>query len=305
MKIDKFEVNSNDIFLKAVSWQKEEPCSPKGIVLIVHGMAEHIQRYDEFARFLVNNNFSVYGYDQRGHGLTSRTVEEIGYMNTANSFTVLADDLEEMLNTISELNPNIPIYIIGHSMGSFVTQYFLIHKKNNIQGVILSGSNGNPGFVINFGILMAKSIHFFKGPKYRSKFMDYLIFGNFNKKYRLPKKFFNWLSRDEKVVQSYYEDEMCGALFTISFFKDFLKGLKHLPKGYQLIPKDLPIYLISGTKDPVGKYGKGITRLYKDLTKQNMNNVSINLYPEGRHEMLNEINKEEVYQDILNWLLNH
>lgn len=305
MKITNFEVISDDILLKSICWQKEELLLPKGIILIVHGMAEHIRRYTEFALFLANNDFIVYGYDQRGHGLTSKSVEEIGYMNTANSFTSLADDLEKMLNFISNSNPNLPIYIIGHSMGSFVVQYFLMHKEHRLQGVILSGSNGNPGFVINFGILMANMILFFRGPKYRSKLMDNLIFGNFNKKYRLPKNFFNWLSRDEKVVKDYYEDEMCGALFTISFFKDFLKGLKHLSKNYHLISKDLPIYIISGSKDPVGKYGKGTTRLYKDLLKQNIQDVKMRLYPGGRHEILNEINKEEVYQNILEWLLSH
>lgn len=305
MIVNNIEINSNDITLKSICWKKANSDLTKGIVLIVHGMAEHIRRYDEFSRFLVSNNYIVYGYDQRGHGLTSKSIEEIGYMNSADSFKVLVDDLEVVLKELRKLHPDLPIFLISHSMGSFVSQQFIISKDFKLDGVVLSGTNGNPGIMVNLGIGLANAIHFFRGPKYRSKIMDHLIFGNFNKKYRVPKNFFNWLSRDEEVVKAYYDDEMCGALFTISFFKDFLKGLKSISKNYSKISKDLPIFLISGTHDPVGKYGKGVTRLYKDLTKAGIKDVSKKLYLEGRHEMLNEINKTEVYRDILDWLNLH
>lgn len=285
-------------------WQNESN-NYLAVVLIVHGMVEHIQRYDEFATFLANNNYLVYGYDQRGHGLNVKNNTEVGHFDSKDQFKTLVIDVNEIINIIKEQHPDLPFFILGHSMGSFVTQSLLIEYQPSINGVILSGSNGNPGFIINFGIMISKVIAGIFGKKYRSKFIYNLVFGSYNKKCKHPKGYPNWLSRDPEVVKKYLEDELCGGVCSASFFHNFFKGLKHISKNYHKISPQLSIFILSGTADPVGQYGKGISRLIEDLPTINEDKLTFKLYPEGRHEMLNEINKEEVYNDILTWLNNN
>ncbi|HQD91764.1 MAG TPA: lysophospholipase [Bacilli bacterium] len=290
----------NDFTLPGYVWKKENG-NYKAIVLIIHGMVEHIARYDNFAIFLMENDFIVYGYDQRGHGLSVQNKEEVGHIEAKDGFKALVNDVNYVVNELKKQYPNLPLFILGHSMGSFIAQAYLIDYNPSINGIILSGSNGNPGKIINIGIYLSNLMVNLFGSNYRSKFIYNLVFGAYNKRCKTPKNRPNWLSRDEKIVQAYYEDEYCGKVCSASFFRDFFKGLKHISKNYDKISPKIPILIISGTDDPVGRYGKGIVQLSNDLPTIK-DKLTVKLYPNGRHEMLNEINKEEVYQDILNWL---
>ncbi|HHU55587.1 MAG TPA: alpha/beta hydrolase [Acholeplasmataceae bacterium] len=294
-----FKLGLNGL-VKGFLWKSEPPY--KGVVLICHGMAEHIKRYDHFASFLSSKGYIIFGYDQRGHGQSVENIDKIGYMSDIDNFQILVNDVGEITRYIKERFSDLPIYLFGHSMGSFVAQRYIEDFGTSINGVILSGSNLNKGLKLYFGALIAKIVTILRGRKHRSKLIHNLVFGRYNDKYDDKRTDFDWLSRDHKIVDDYIKDEKCGTIFTAAFFKDFFKGLIRIYRYFELIPINLPILIVSGDKDPVGEYGKGVIRLYNELKKSGAKNVEYKLYPEARHELLNETNKEEVYSDILNWL---
>lgn len=298
----KFELQlSQEGLVKGFIW-KDEQVNPRGIVLICHGMAEHIQRYDDFANFLAKNGYIVYGYDQRGHGASITNPEDMGYMSDIDNFKILVSDVREIVNYICGQEEELPIYLFGHSMGSFVSLRYIELFGTTINGCILSGSALNKGLKINMGYSLANLIVKFKGRRYRSKLLNNLSFGAYNKNFNNPRTDFDWLSRDEKQVDAYVNDPLCGQLFTASFFKDLLGGFKNIYKNIEIIPNELPILIFSGSKDPVGENGKSIINLYNKLIETGIADVTFKLYDDGRHEMLNEFNKDEVYKDILKWL---
>lgn len=287
--------------VKGFVWLKEQSIH-KGVVLICHGMAEHINRYDNFCRFLADNNYIVYGYDQRGHGSNVEDVKDIGYISDTNHFEILVSDVYEMVNHIKKNNPNIPIILFGHSLGSFISQRFIELYGTIINGVILSGTTMNNSFTINSGLVVTKIINRLKGRKYRSKFVHNLSIGSYNKKFKPNRTPSDWLSKNEDIVDEYNSDKYCGGIFPASYYMDLLEGFKNINKNIEIIPKDLPIYMFSGEKDPVGAMGKNVTKLYNKYKVSGIKSVTLKLYKDGRHEMLNELNKEDVYNDVLEWL---
>ncbi len=283
-----------------------EPVSDvKGIVQICHGMAEHIERYFDFMTFLSNNGYIVVGYNQRGHGKTAGSPDKCGYMDDEDNFHILVDDVHLVNNYIKSIYKNKIHYLFGHSMGSFVSQRYLEIYNDEVDGCILCGSSYNKGFIVNVGYKVAKIITKFKGCEYRSSLMDSLAFGSYNKKIKPCLTAFDWLSRDNENNMKYVNDEYCGMIFSVSYFKDLMKGFKVITKNMKNIKKDIPILVISGDADPVGNYGKGTTKLYNNLKKCKINDVTLKLYKDARHELLNETNKEEVYYDVLSWIDNH
>ncbi|WP_434793197.1 Monoacylglycerol lipase [Terrisporobacter petrolearius] len=281
-----------------------ENIKPKAVVQIAHGMSETAIRYKEFAQELTKNGYVVYINDHRGHGITAKTIDNIGYLAEKDGFTCLVEDMNILTNIIKEENSHLPIYLFGHSMGSFVSQRYIMEYGDNLAGLILSGSNGKHGKILKVAQLISKSEIKKHGRRHRSKKLDNLIFGGNNKGFKPSKTDFDWLSRDEKEVQKYIDDPFCGVLFTCGFFYDFIKGLQEVEDKENLkkVPLDLPIYIMSGDKDPVGKNGKGVLRLKDRYVNLGVKKVSCKLYEGGRHEMLNEINKEEVIKDIISWL---
>lgn len=281
-----------------------ENIKPKAVVQIAHGMSETAIRYKEFAQELTKNGYVVYINDHRGHGITAKTIDNIGYLAEKDGFTCLVEDMNILTNIIKEENSHLPIYLFGHSMGSFVSQRYIMEYGDNLAGLILSGSNGKHGKILKVAQLISKSEIKKHGRRHRSKKLDNLIFGGNNKGFKPSKTDFDWLSRDEKEVQKYIDDPFCGVLFTCGFFYDFIKGLQEVEDKENLkkVPLDLPIYIMSGDKDPVGKNGKGVLRLKDRYVNLGVKKVSWKLYEGGRHEMLNEINKEEVINDIISWL---
>lgn len=275
-----------------------------GIVQISHGMSETAIRYEYFAKNLTDNGYTVYINDHRGHGLTAKTIDNVGYLADRNGFTYLVEDINTLTNIIKEENEDLPIFLFGHSMGSFASQRYIMKYGNSIDGLILSGSNGKHGFILKIAEKIINYEIKKKGRLHRSKALDSLIFGGNNKKFKSPRTEFDWLSRDEKEVDKYIEDPFCGVLFTCGFFYDFIKALQEIEDKENLkkVPLDLPIYIMSGDKDPIGKNGKGVLRLRNQYIKLGVKDVLCKLYDGGRHEMLNETNKDEVIRDILNWL---
>ncbi|QQY79305.1 alpha-beta hydrolase superfamily lysophospholipase [Keratinibaculum paraultunense] len=292
----------------AYNWRPEnENNNVKGIVQIAHGMAEAAHRYKRFAEKLVKEGYIVYANDHRGHGKTAPSLDEIGYIGP-DGYNRMVQDMKEFTDLIRDReNKDLPLFLFGHSMGSFLAQRYISHYGDNIQGVILSGTSGDQGFVLNIGIRIAKREVAKKGPKARSPRLNNLSFGSYNKKFEPSRTEFDWLTRDEKEVDKYIKDPYCGGIFTTSFYYDFFKGLKENFEKSNLenIPKNLPIYIFAGDKDPVGNMGKGVLKLVKTYQRLGIKDLEYNLYKDGRHEMLNEINRDEVMEDVINWLDKH
>jgi len=274
----------------------------KGVVILVHGMAEHIERYDEFAQTLAKEGYIVYGHNQRGHKDSIKSDNDYGYMSDNDNFSILVTDLKEIYDYIQKEYLTLPIYMFGHSMGSFVVQRFAQLYGSRIQGIILSGSAKNPKLSLFMGMLLAGIIKRCKGPKSRSKLLYNLIFGSFNKRYKPNRTKYDWLNSVPDEVDKYCADKYCGGIFTSVFYRDFFRGLYELNLNYDLIPKELPIFIISGKADPVGGSSKLVKRLYRKYNRLGITNLKFKLYPQARHEIIHEVCKGEVYADCLNWL---
>ena len=290
--------------IKYYKWSEVE--NPKGIVQIVHGMTEYALRYDYFAKKLCENGYIVYAHDQRGHGETSPKDEEKGYIADDEGFDILVENVKELTDVAKKENSNLPIILFGHSMGSFVSQRYIELYGNGIDGVILSGTNGKPDRITKLGILISKIEIMLKGRKAKSKLMDKLSFGDFNSNFKPTRTDYDWLCSVNEEVDKYIESPVCGLICSTSFYYDLIRGLWKINKKENLnnIPKNLPIYIFAGDKYPVGKFGKGIVKLYDTYKSIGIYNLNYKLYSNGRHEMLNENNKDEVIKDLLDWINN-
>ena len=291
-------IDNKKIFIRI--W--DEVDDPKGVVQIFHGMAEHSERYNDFALYLNSKGYIVYADDHRGHG-KSKDSNGYGYLGN-NGFYSVVEDEGNITKLIKERYNELPIYIFAHSFGSFVGQEYITKFSDKISGVILSGSAKQDGIDVKFGRVFANIQSKLIGDSKPAHFIDKMSFGSFNKKVNNPKSKFDWLTRDDKEVNKYKDDSFCGFVSPINFYTSMFEGLHNLynPDKLSKINKKLSIFVLSGDKDPVGKYGKSVERLFNQYKDLGIHDVSLKLYDGGRHEMLNETNKEEVYTDIYNWL---
>lgn len=284
-------------------WEAEH--GARAIVQISHGMAEHATRYSRLAEWLSDRGYAVYAEDCRGHGKTAGIADEIGYIGK-DGFNTIVEDKHILTCHIKEKHPGLPVFMLGHSFGSFIMQDYITKYGYEAAGVILSGSAMNDGIDVRAGLIIASIMKLF-GEKRRNAFIDSLMFGSFNRRLQDPTSKFDWLSRDSREVALYDSDNLCGGIFTTNFFYELLKSFtrqygKDKTSG---IPKKLPICIISGSDDPVGGYGKLVTKLHKLYMDVGIEDLTLKLYEGGRHEMLNEINRDEVFQYITDWLDMH
>ncbi|HBF3670419.1 TPA: alpha/beta hydrolase, partial [Clostridioides difficile] len=286
-------------------WEDENIKKPKAVIQIAHGMAETAQRYETFAKVLTKNGYIVYINDHRGHGKTAKIIENVGHLAEKEGFRCLVEDMYTLTNIIKKENEDLPIYLFGHSMGSFASQRYIMDYSNNLSGLILCGSNGKQGIILNLAHLIINREIKKYGRRSKSNKINDLIFGGEIIR-RNEKTKFDWLSRDKEQVEKYINDPFCGVVCSCGFFYDLVQGLKEIEDKENLkkVPLDIPIYIISGDKDPIGKNGKGVLRLRDRYIKLGVKDVTCKLYKDGRHELLNEINREEVFEDIICWLNN-
>lgn len=277
---------------------------PRAIVQIIHGIAEYIDRYDEFMSFLADNGIIAVGTDHLGHGKSIESEEQTGFFAYDNGWDYVVRDEEVLRLAMHENYPELPIIVFGHSMGSFMARTLLIRYPDAFNAAIISGTGNQCAALVNGGLFMGNLVTGLKGAHHYSKFLNNLAFGSYNKIYDNPKTEYDWLSRDEANVQKYIDDPLCGFIPSCSLFRDMMTGVKFITnkKNLTAMNKDMPVYFMSGDMDPVGECGKGVQKAYNNFLEAGMKDVSIKLYPGGRHEMLNEINKDEVYTDILAWL---
>lgn len=299
--------DSNQINNYVYEWLPDETNEIKAIVQIAHGMSETAVRYERLAALLTSQGYAVYANDHLGHGRTAGTPEAVGKFSK-DCFHRMVENMGQITSEIRKKYPNpIPLFMMGHSMGSFLTQHYMVSyltkHPDHVQGIILSGSNGKQGAALQAAIAIAAAEAAIRGDHHRSKLVTFLSFGAFNKRFAPNRTPFDWLSNDAGEVDKYVDDPYCGVTFTSGYFRDFFRGLKgiHQAKHVNQIRKELPIFVFAGEDDPVGG-GKGIRKLLSMYEELGLKNVSSKLYPRGRHEMLNEVNRDEVMGDITAWL---
>lgn len=281
-----------------------ELISPKGIIQLAHGMSEWALRYEYFAEELVKNGYVVYANDHSGHGNSSKNEESLGHISKEDDFYIMIEDMKKLNEIIRKENKDLKLILLGHSMGSFLSQRYFQMYGETIDALILSGSNGKPKFYTKLGLIISKIESSIKGEYKRSKLMDKLSFGSFNKSVKNPKTEFDWLSRDEKEVEKFIKDSYSGFIYPTKFYFSLINGIWdiHKKENLEKININTPIYIFAGDRDPVGYLGKGIVNLYETYKRRGVKNLSYKLYKDGRHEMLNEINKDEVILDVIKWL---
>lgn len=287
--------------IHAVKWVPDG--TPLCVVQIVHGMAEYVERYEEFALFLTERNILVVGEDHLGHG-KSMGDNPPGYFCEREPDKVVVENVHILKDMIREEYPDIPYVVFGHSMGSFITRNFIHKYGSEVDGAVISATGLQPKAILPAMKIMVAVLQSFQGSRHVSKFMDKMAFGTYLKRVKEPKTSFDWLSVSEENVQNYMADDQCGFIFTLNGFKTLAglcSGLYDTDK-IAAMPKDLPLLFIYGDEDPVGNYGAGVEKSYRMYVDAGMYLVSKILYPGKRHELLNEDNKMDVMQDIYGWI---
>ena len=282
-------------------WEPEG--EPVAVLQIVHGVAEHVRRYDHFASYMAERGFLVVAEDHMGHGGSIGDDGVKGYFQ-GNWFKAVAD-VHRLLSYTRMECPNVPYILLGHSMGSFMVRTLLCrYPKCGVSAAIISGTAWMHRGILNTGIATARMVAKAKGADSPSELLNGMMFGGYNKKIEHQRTAFDWLTRDPDIVDAYIADPLCGFTVTAGLAADMMTGIKYIqePENLEKMAKETPVFFIAGSDDPVGNYGQGVKQAVKAFTDAGMENVSMRLYPLCRHEVLNELNREEVYGNILDWL---
>ena len=298
-----FTLQSNDAMTMLHGYVWTPDGEPKQVLQMVHGMSDHIERYDEFAQYLTTQGFAVIGHNHLGHGESVTSEDRLGYFAKENGHRIVVDDMHKVTEYGRELFPGVPYFILGHSMGSFMVRRYLMVYGGEVDGAIVMGTGFIPRAKASIGVAMPTIVRAFKGEFYRSSLLTYLALGSNNKAFAPNRTDSDWLSRNEENVDLYIEDPWCGFRFTASAYVDFFTVIKSLTskKNLELMPKEMPILIISGAVDPVGGE-KAVMKLKAQYDALGMKDVTVKLYPEDRHEILREVDRVTVFEDIKNWL---
>ena len=290
--------------IHAVRYRPEDTGQVRCVLQVVHGMAEYAARYEEFAAYLVERGFVVTGDDHLGHGKSVGQGGKQGYFCEQDPATVLVRDVHRLKKLTEELYPGVPYVLMGHSMGSFITRNYLCRYGTGISGAVIMGTGMQPKAVLDMARLVAGVQKLFCGSGHVSRLLDRLAFGGYGRGITDRRTAFDWLSRDRERVDRYIADPMCGFTFTVNGFGALFELVVRLysPENLAAVPKDLPVFMVSGDADPVGDYGKGVRRAYDSLVAAGLTDIRLKLYPGGRHELLNETNRSQVMQDICRWV---
>lgn len=298
-----YDASSGEGRIFAVAFAPAEKSAVRGILQIAHGMSEHCRRYESFAKYLVSKGFLVCINDHAGHGKSALDEVSYGYFGSG-GYLNLVKDMDKLRRIIQEDFPGVPYMMMGHSMGSFLARRYLSTYGEGVKGAVICGTSA--GFsppVMKAGLAYADKIVAKKGPKGHDDRLKNLTTGGYNHAFQPARTPNDWLSRDEAQVDLYNQDPLCGFDFTVSGYRDLVHLLFDVnqPQWFRSVP-DIPILMVSGDQDPVGDFGKGVRKVYRRLVKTG-HDVQLILYPGGRHEILNETNRDQVYQDIAAFLL--
>jgi alpha-beta hydrolase superfamily lysophospholipase len=299
-----FDSRDGEHKLHAVKWLPETE-TPVCILQIIHGMSEHIERYDDFAVYLAKKGILVVGDDHLGHGRSVKPGEPYGYFCKNDAPTVLVRDEHRLKKMLQEQYVGVPYIILGHSMGSFILRNYLVRYGSGIDGAVIMGTGMPSRASITAALTLAAVQRVFCGEKHISKFLQIGTYHSYFNRIKKPVTTSDWLSSDAEYIQKRRQDKLSGFTFTINGFQTLYRLIRNLYDTKQLekMPKELPVLFVSGAEDPVGAYGKAVTKVYESYKELGMENVQMKLYAGDRHEILNETDREDVYGDIYRWLL--
>lgn len=279
----------------------------RGVVQIVHGIAEHMGRYDHFARYLNTHGYAVCGEDHLGHGKTGEAAGQFGYFARHDGWDTVAADVWVFRSLMSEEFDGIPYFLLGHSMGSFLTRTYLCRCPGTVNGAILSGTGQEHPLLVATARLVSTVLGWLRGPTWVSQLVYNLSLGAYNRPFRPNRTTVDWMCSDPQMVDAYLQDPLCSFRPTVGLYRDMMKGLQYISseKALSRMDPNTPIYLMSGDKDPVGGNGAGVRRVYGYFQGHGTRDLEMKLYPGARHEILNEPNRMEIYADVLDWLDRH
>jgi alpha-beta hydrolase superfamily lysophospholipase len=283
-------------------WLPAEP--PKAVIQIAHGLAEHAARYARLAAALNSAGYAVYANDHRGHGRTAKSTEDLGFFAACDGWRKCVDDLCQLNRHIAAKHPGLPIVLLGHSMGATLAEQFMGDHGDALAGVVLSGANGKPTALAKVGSALTRAERARLGARGKSKLVQSLTFDAFNKKFASTRTAFDWLSRDSAEVDKYVADPLCGFPATVQLWLDLLEGWAAVsrPAHRSRVPKALPLYLIAGGRDPVSDNTRQLEPWIAEYRAAGLLNLTHQFYPEARHELFNETNRDEVTADLIVWL---
>lgn len=287
--------------IRAVKYEPEKAVC--AVLQIAHGMDEFIDRYDGFAKYLCDKDFLVVGNDHLGHGGSVKSKDDWGYFGE-NGNRVLLDDMYKLTETVKKEYAGVPYFLLGHSMGSFYARQYIAEHGDELDGAIIMGTGFEPEYKLKAAILMCKTIALFKGWRHRSNLVNSLAFGAYNKRFEPARTPSDWLTKDEKIVDWYRNEPRCTFVFTLNGYYNMFTGILRLHDKELMnrVPKDLSLLFVSGQEDPVGSFGKEVEASVEYMKNLGIRDVRLKLYQNDRHEILNETDKETVYEDLYNWL---
>lgn len=300
-----FLSNDEKTAVHAVKWLPDGG-EYKAILQITHGMVEFIERYAKFAEFLTENGYMVVGHDHIGHGQSVASKEDWGYFCEGHPSDIVVEDMHKLRTLIQEENPDVPYFMLGHSMGSFMLRKYLAFHNDNLRGAIIMGTGFIPENMTNLALKLTGIVAKFKGSRHRSKLIQSLAFGSDYKGFDMtgeqPEN--SWLTKDVDIVNQYYNEPRCTYMFTVNGYKGLFEAVNYScnPENAAKIPKKLPLFVVSGAQDPVGGLGKGVMEVHNLYRDAGILDLTCKLYENDRHEILNETDKEKVYSDILAWM---
>lgn len=291
--------------LHGVCWRPEGEV--RAIVQISHGMIEYVERYEPLAAYLTERGFLVAGHDHVGHGQSVAGPEEWGHFGVKDAGATLVEDVHALTRRLREQFPGVPLFLLGHSMGSFVARRYMMTYGADIDGALVVGTGNQPAWQLLLGQGLTALLTAFHGDGYRSPFMAKLLFGLSNRRIPHPRTPSDWISKDEAVVDAYVADPACTFLFTLNGYANLFGLIRFVkkPAHNAQIPQELPVILLAGADDPVGNYGKAVRQVYQNWKRQGIRDLSCKLYPQDRHEILNETDRDKVYADVAAWLEQH
>lgn len=288
--------------IHAIEWKPNGEV--KAVLQMCHGMVEYIDRYDGFATFLTEHGYYVVGHDHLGHGESVQGEEYHGYFHENKGNEYVIGDIHKLRVMTQKKYPDVPYFMLGHSMGSFLIRQYMELYGQNLAGVIVMGTGSQPAVVLGAGRMLCRIIAAFKGWNYRSSLIDNMAFGSYNKKFEPARTDKDWLTKDEQIVDAYRAHPWCTFRFTVNAYYHMFRGIQFLQnkKNIERIPKDLPLLLVAGADDPVGNFGKSVREVSEIYKNCGIKDVELKLYEADRHEILNELDRETVYEDLLNWM---
>ena len=292
--------------IHTIEWKPEGEV--KAVLQICHGMVEYIRRYDEFARFLCDRGYYVVGNDHLGHGKSVQAKSEYGFFNEKYGNACVLGDMHTLCQRTARKYPGVPYFMLGHSMGSSLLRQYIQMYGNGLSGAVLMGvTSDQKKAALLFGKRLCRVMAAFRGWHYRSKMVDKMVVGPYNKKFKPAHTRADWITSDREQLDAYVSDPLCSFMFTVNAYYNVFSGMIGMQRkeSVYMIPKGLPILFMSGAEDPVGDFGKGVRKIDEKYRAAGIRDVTLRLYTGDRHEILNETDRDQVYADLLEWFEKH